>query len=80
MSTAAFVPNILRSQDNLVNRLGADEYEHYRPRKTTGRCLIERQKILRKLQRADWFEQSADVSANLNEAPTNDDDPWSELE
>ena len=80
MSTPAYVPNTLRSRDNLVNRISADEYEHYRLRKTTGRWLIERQKILSELQRADWFAQSADVSANLKKPPTNDDDPWSELE
>ncbi|MFP6682715.1 MAG: hypothetical protein VCB07_11000 [Gammaproteobacteria bacterium] len=76
----AFVPNILHSQDDLVNRLGADEYELYRLQKTGGRWRIERQKVLSKPQRADWFEKSVDVSAYINERPTNDDDPWSELE
>ena len=53
----AFVPNILKSRDKLVNKLGIDEYELYVLHKESGDWIIDRQKLVTQAKRDQWFKK-----------------------
>ncbi len=51
----AFVPNILSSRDNVINKLGSDEYEVYVLKKISGFWSIDRQKLVDEKNKKKWF-------------------------
>lgn len=51
----AFVPNILSSRDNIINKLGSDEYELYVLKKMDGDWSIDRQKLVNEKNKNKWF-------------------------
>jgi hypothetical protein len=53
----AFVPNILKSRDKFLNKLGVDEYELYVLHKKNGDWVIDRQKLVTKAKQDQWFKQ-----------------------
>ena len=53
----AFVPNILKSRDKFLNKLGGDEYELYVLLKENGDWIIDRQKLVAQGKRDQWFKK-----------------------
>jgi hypothetical protein len=53
----AIVPNILKSRDKFINKLGVNEYELYVLHKKNGDWVIDRQKLVTQAKQDQWFKQ-----------------------
>jgi hypothetical protein len=60
----ALVPNILSSQDRLVNQLGLTEYELYTLLKEDGSWKVDQQVIVEPSEVAKWFPKARPEAAS----------------